>query len=183
MTQVSSDDQVVAPAGEQSLVDRQGDVAADYLEGLLDIPDLDGDIEIDVEPSRALVSVVETNHGELQHLVGQDGEVLDALQDLTRLAVTTQTGARSQHPAGRGRAPVAQAGRRPADRPGGHRGGARTTGRPVRLAAMSRVRAQGCARCGRGGGSHERVRGDRTAALRRHHALAPRWATFHVKHS
>lgn len=79
----------------QALADRQGDVAADYLEGLLDILDLDGDIEIEVQPGRAMVSVVEGTQGDLAHLVGEDGTVLGALQDLTRLAVTTQTGARA----------------------------------------------------------------------------------------
>ena len=42
-----------------NLADRQGDVAADYLEGLLDILDLDGDIEIEIKGDRALVSIVE----------------------------------------------------------------------------------------------------------------------------
>src|SRR6187402_2571324 len=80
---------------QENLTERQGDVAADYLEGLLDILDLDGDIEIEVQPGRALVSVVEAGEGDLNRLVGQDGQVLSAIQDLTRLAVTTQTGARA----------------------------------------------------------------------------------------
>jgi spoIIIJ-associated protein len=83
-----------APDG-QTVIDRQGDVAADYLEELLDILDLDGDIEIEVQPGRALVSVVESKPGQLRHLVGGDEEVLSALQDLLRLAVTAQTGARA----------------------------------------------------------------------------------------
>lgn len=74
----------------------EGDAAADYLEGLLDIADLDGDIDIDVENDRAAVAVVEVNAGELGHLVGQDGEVLSALQDLTRLAAARETGHRSR---------------------------------------------------------------------------------------
>lgn len=74
----------------------QGDVAADYLEGLLDIADLDGDIDIDVENGRASLEVVEVNEGELESLVGEDGEVLNALQDLTRLAVTRETGERTR---------------------------------------------------------------------------------------
>ena len=68
-------------------------MAADYLEGLLDIVDLDGDIDMDVEGSRAVVAIV----GEkLDDLVGRRGEVLDALQELTRLAVMRQTGERSR---------------------------------------------------------------------------------------
>jgi len=79
-----------------ALLDREGDVAADYLEALLDIADLDGDIDIDVEGNRAMVSVVEANSGDLRHLVGNDGEVLDALQELTRLAAARETGERSR---------------------------------------------------------------------------------------
>ncbi|MCX8526510.1 MAG: single-stranded DNA-binding protein [Candidatus Nanopelagicales bacterium] len=79
-----------------SLLVQEGDVAADYLEGLLDIVDLDGDIDIDVEGNRAMVAVLEVNVGELKHLVGQDGKVLDSLQELTRLAATRETGERSR---------------------------------------------------------------------------------------
>jgi spoIIIJ-associated protein len=74
-------------------LEREGDIAADYLEGLLDIADLDGDIDMDVEGDRALVSIV---GGDIEHLVGDKGEVLDALQELTRLAVTRETGERSR---------------------------------------------------------------------------------------
>ena len=78
------------------LLEKEGDVAADYLEGLLDIADLDGDIDIDVDGNRAMVSVLEVSKGDLQHLVGRDGKVLDALQELTRLAATRETGERSR---------------------------------------------------------------------------------------
>ncbi|GAA2027735.1 single-stranded DNA-binding protein [Catenulispora yoronensis] len=74
-------------------LEREGDIAADYLEGLLDIADLDGDIDMDVEGDRASVSIV---GGKLSHLVGGEGEVLDALQELTRLAVLRETGERSR---------------------------------------------------------------------------------------
>jgi spoIIIJ-associated protein len=74
-------------------LEEEGDIAADYLEGLLDIADLDGDIEIGVENDRASLVV---EGGELSHLVGRDGEVLDAIQELTRLAVQTSTGERSR---------------------------------------------------------------------------------------
>ena len=70
-------------------LEQEGDIAADYLEGLLDIADLDGDIDMDVEGNRAMVSIVGADLGDL---VGDRGRVLEALQDLTRLAVTRETG-------------------------------------------------------------------------------------------
>jgi len=79
-------------AGDGLLV-REGDIAADYLERLLDIVDYDGDIDLDVENDRAIVAIVGSD---LQSLVGQHGETLDALQELTRLAVQQQTGVRSR---------------------------------------------------------------------------------------
>jgi spoIIIJ-associated protein len=74
-------------------LEEEGDVAADYLEGLLDIADLDGDIDIDVENDRASVAIT---GGKLSNFVGDRGEVLDSLQELTRLAVQTATGERSR---------------------------------------------------------------------------------------
>jgi spoIIIJ-associated protein len=71
----------------------EGEIAADYIEGLLDVADLDGDIDMDVEGDRAVVSVVGAT---LDELVGSRGEVLDALQELTRLAVHRQTGGRTR---------------------------------------------------------------------------------------
>jgi spoIIIJ-associated protein len=71
----------------------EGEIAADYIEGLLDIADLDGDIDMDVEGDRAVVSVVGAT---LDELVGEDGQVLEALQELTRLAVHRKTGARAR---------------------------------------------------------------------------------------
>ena len=90
-----------APAGadeapaEVDLADleQESEIAADYVEGLLDVADLDGDIDMDVEGDRALVSVVGAT---LQELIGPHGEVLEALQELTRLAVHRQTGARTR---------------------------------------------------------------------------------------
>ena len=78
-----------------SLLEEEGEVAADYLEGFLDIVDLDGDIELDVKNDRAAVAVV-GDPEELQRLIGADGVVLDALQDLTRLAVQVRTGERTR---------------------------------------------------------------------------------------
>ncbi|MFS8203164.1 protein jag (plasmid) [Streptomyces sp. CWNU-52B] len=77
-------------------LEQEGEIAADYLEGLLDIADLDGDIDMDVEADRAAVSIISDNGRELQKLVGRDGEVLEALQELTRLAVHRETGDRSR---------------------------------------------------------------------------------------
>jgi spoIIIJ-associated protein len=92
-------------------LEREGDVAADYLEALLDIADLDD-------------------------LVGEDGRVLEALQELTRLAVTRETGERSRlmldiagYRAGRRRELAELAERAVAD--------VRRTGEPVKLAPMS----------------------------------------------
>ncbi|EST37459.1 single-stranded DNA-binding protein [Streptomycetaceae bacterium MP113-05] len=80
-----------------SRLEQEGEVAADYLEGLLDIADLDGDIDMDVEADRAAVSIVGDGPArDLQKLVGRDGEVLEALQELTRLAVHRETGDRSR---------------------------------------------------------------------------------------
>ncbi|MEI4271645.1 protein jag [Klenkia sp. LSe6-5] len=75
------------------LLVQEGDVAGDYLERLLDILDVDGDIDLDVEGDRASVAVV---GGELKTLIGPDGAVLEALQELTRLAVAQSTGTRSR---------------------------------------------------------------------------------------
>jgi spoIIIJ-associated protein len=72
---------------------REGDVAGDYLERLLDILDVDGDIDLDVEGDRASVAIV---GAKLNELIGQDGATLEALQELTRLAVAQSTGVRSR---------------------------------------------------------------------------------------
>ena len=74
-------------------LEQDGDIAADFLEELLDIADLDGDIDLDVEGDRASVSIV---GGDLGQLVGSRGEVLEALQELTRLTVYRETGERSR---------------------------------------------------------------------------------------
>ena len=87
----AGDDEVGAgPAGNP--LEIEAEIAADYLEELLDIADLDGDIDTYIEGDRAHVSIV----SESQVLVGRSGEVLDALQELTRLAVMTDTGDRSR---------------------------------------------------------------------------------------
>ena len=80
-----------------ALLEREGEAAADFLERLLDIADLDGDIEVDIDGDRAAVSIVDSEEGRVpRRLVGPDGKVLDSLQELTRLAVQTATGERSR---------------------------------------------------------------------------------------
>ena len=93
MTDEVTDAPATPDLADPALLEREGDIAADYLEALLDIADLDGDIDIDVEGNRAAVSIV---GADLSSLVGQDGATLDALQELTRLAVQRETGVRSR---------------------------------------------------------------------------------------
>lgn len=81
------------PLSGVRLLEREGDLAADYLETLLDIADLDGDLDMDIEGDRATVDIVGRG---LHSLVGSSGETLDALQELTRLAVQRETGVRSR---------------------------------------------------------------------------------------
>jgi len=82
---------------ETTKLESEGDVAADFLEELLDILDMDGDIDISVEAGRAKVAVVADGPSQdLKRLVGPEGEVLDALQDLARLAVQSETGEMSR---------------------------------------------------------------------------------------
>jgi spoIIIJ-associated protein len=90
---VASDADEVPAEVDPADLEQESEIAADYVEGLLDVADLDGDIDMDVEGDRALVSVVGAT---LQELIGPHGEVLEALQELTRLAVHRQTGARTR---------------------------------------------------------------------------------------
>ncbi len=116
-----------APAATSNKVEqleREGDIAADYLEELLDIADFDGDLDMDVENGRASVSIV---GGDLGRLVGEHGEVLDALQELTRLAVLRETGDRSRLMLDIG----------------GHRAERRTELQEVARAAVAEVQASG----------------------------------------
>jgi spoIIIJ-associated protein len=121
-----------APA-DMTLLEQEGEIAADYIEGLLDIADLDGDIDMDVEGDRAVVSVVGAT---LDELVGPEGEVLEALQELTRLAVHRQTGVRARLMLdvggfrARRRSELAELGRDVADE-------VERTGQPKKLGAMS----------------------------------------------
>lgn len=90
-----------APAVSNTVkrLEEEGEVGADYLEELLDIADLGGDIDIDVDHGRASIAIVASEEGdehELADLVGRGGEVLEAVQELTRLAVQARTGNRSR---------------------------------------------------------------------------------------
>jgi spoIIIJ-associated protein len=139
-------DSVDGSAGEPSAtkgsgvrrLEEEGEVAADYLEELLDIVDLDGDIDIDVENGRASLAIVAEAalERDLRRLVGSRGEVLEALQELTRLAVQARTGERSRlmldiagHRAARRRALEDVAARACEE--------VRRSGEPVRLEPMS----------------------------------------------
>lgn len=122
-----------------SRLEEEGEIAADYLEEFLDIADLDGDIDIDVDHGRAAVEIVAEDGADgtaLRRLVGSEGEVLDALQELTRLAVQTKTGERSRlmldvagYRAGR-RAELVQLATEAIAQ-------VKATGEPVKLAAMN----------------------------------------------
>ncbi|GMA33084.1 protein jag [Litorihabitans aurantiacus] len=92
-----TNEDTAAVADAPTRLEEEGEVAADYLEELLDIADLDGDIDIGVEHGRAAVEIVsDEDERALARLVGSEGEVLDALQELTRLAVQARTGERSR---------------------------------------------------------------------------------------
>ena len=144
-----------SPEVDLADLEQESEIAADYVEGLLDVADLDGDIDMDVEGDRALVSVVGAT---LQELIGPRGEVLEALQELTRLAVHRQTGARTRIMLDVGGYRARR--RVELDRAGPRRGGRGEVQR--RAPAPGRhdpVRAQGRARRGRGGRAAQRVRG------------------------
>ena len=127
------DDDGELDEADLSSLEDEGEIAADYIEGLLDIADLDGDIDMDVEGDRAVVSVVGAT---LDELVGDDGEVLEALQELTRLAVHRKTGTRARLMLdvggfrARRRAELAELGRSVATE-------VERTGEPKKLRAMS----------------------------------------------
>lgn len=96
-TQLVPEEEAVPVGTGASRVEEEGDIAADYLEELLDIADIDGDIDIEVRNGRTYISIVaDEEGGSLQNLVGQDGDVLDALQELTRLSVLSSTDNRSR---------------------------------------------------------------------------------------
>ena len=133
LTDEADEDDEDSEEDDLSSLEDEGDIAADYIEALLDIADLDGDIDMDVEGDRAVVSVVGAT---LDELVGDEGEVLEALQELTRLAVHRKTGTRARLMLDVGgfrvrrRAELADLGRSVADE-------VTRTGEPKKLRAMS----------------------------------------------
>lgn len=93
----SEDEATARKPSRREALEAEGDVAADFLEALLDIADIVGDIDVDIDGDRAAVSIVDSEEGRVpRRLVGPDGRVLEALQELTRLAVQTETGERSR---------------------------------------------------------------------------------------
>jgi spoIIIJ-associated protein len=78
------------PTNSLKALEDEGDIAADYIEELLDIFDLDGDIDIDVRQGRAYLAVTSEQSSNLRLLSNPD--TVEALQELTRLAVQTKTG-------------------------------------------------------------------------------------------
>ena len=96
-TQIAADEEVATESTGAGRLEEEGDIAADYLEELLDIADIDGDIDIEVRNGRTYISIVADDESEpLKSLVGEHGEVLDALQELTRLSVLSATESRSR---------------------------------------------------------------------------------------
>ena len=93
MTEAPETPTTLQEGPEEDLLIQEGDIAADYLERLLDILDYDGDLDMDVESERAIVAIIGEKLGPL---VGRNGETLEALQELTRLAVYRETGVRSR---------------------------------------------------------------------------------------
>jgi spoIIIJ-associated protein len=94
---VDADHEAPTGAGRRAQLEREGEVAADFLETLLDICDLDGDLDVDIDGDRAAVAIVDSDEGRVpRRLVGADAQVLEALQELTRLAVQSETGERSR---------------------------------------------------------------------------------------
>lgn len=71
-------------------LEEEGEIAADYIEELLDITDLDGDIDIDARDGRAYLSVNSSQESNLRLL--SKPETVNALQELTRIAVQAKTG-------------------------------------------------------------------------------------------
>jgi len=135
--QGSAPTESTAPRSLAERLEREGEIAADYLERLLDLSDLDGDLDVDIDGDRAAVAIVDSEEGRVpRRLVGRDGEVLEALQELTRLAVLAATGERSRlmldvagHRAARRAALVVQSQEAVAQ--------VTSTGAPVTLAPMS----------------------------------------------
>ncbi|MBB6406570.1 R3H domain-containing nucleic acid-binding protein [Arthrobacter sp. AZCC_0090] len=95
--ETAAEDESTGKSSSVSRLEEEGDVAADYLEELLDIADIDGDIDIEIRNGRTYISIAAEDDSEgLESLVGRDGEVLEALQELARLSVLSATENRSR---------------------------------------------------------------------------------------
>ena len=92
MTEAEVKPEVVESSAKQ--LEEEGEVAADYIEELLDIYDLDGDIDIDVRQGRAYLAV--TAEGESNLRLISHPDTVEALQELARLAVQAKTGSYSR---------------------------------------------------------------------------------------
>jgi spoIIIJ-associated protein len=90
----TTDAENAAPAKSVKALEEEGEIAADYLEELLDIFDLDGDIDIDVRGGRAYLEVTAGENSNLRLI--SEPETVEALQELTRLAVQAKTNAFSR---------------------------------------------------------------------------------------
>lgn len=94
--EVAVEPQTAVSGARTPQLEREGEIAADFLETLLDIADLDGDLEVDIDGDRAAVSIVDSEDGTVpRRLIGSDGEIVEALQELARLSVQAETGERS----------------------------------------------------------------------------------------
>ena len=84
------------PEPTESELDEQADVAADFLEGLLEVMDIDADVETNLEHGRMYVEIwaPEGDQDEMGMFIGHHGAVLDAMQELTRIVVSQATGQR-----------------------------------------------------------------------------------------
>lgn len=88
---MTTSDQITTDhAATEEQLEQEGDIAADFLEGLLDIADIDGDLALDVRAGRAYVSVEAEDAAALSSISQPD--TVQALQELTRLAVQNATG-------------------------------------------------------------------------------------------
>ncbi len=88
-TQEVAETELAEPKSSAKDLEEEGEVAADYLEELLDIFDLDGDINIDVRQGRAYLEITADQESNLRLI--SEPETVEALQELTRIAVQTKT--------------------------------------------------------------------------------------------
>ncbi|MFA5786044.1 MAG: RNA-binding cell elongation regulator Jag/EloR [Actinomycetota bacterium] len=85
-------DEALEPAAVEAL-DAEADLAEDFVIGLLDALDIDGEVDVDVRGDTVNIDIVGPSMG---LLIGRRGATLEALQDLVRMAVQRQTGRRTR---------------------------------------------------------------------------------------